>query len=79
MDTRITRISKRENKDGTIYLTIYFKYFDEERFSYLSNKALKYWKSKGITKYYKGQGISVMQIPKTNNFNIFYFDEYKER
>jgi len=71
MDTTIIKITKRDNIDGSTFLTIYFKYFDNERFTYFNQKTLNYWKNKGIDNIFIGQKISVMSINKGNNYHIF--------
>lgn len=78
METTITKITKRENKNGTYFLTIYFNYFKNVRFTYLTQKGVRYWKSKGITKFWVGQKISIYPLPKSENFHIFDLEKIKQ-
>jgi len=72
--TEIIKMTKRVDSKGNKYLTIYFDYFGEERFTYLNKKALEYWKSKGITKFWIGQKIEVMLLKNQKHFKVYYLE-----
>ena len=63
MKTTITNIKKQENfKNNEKYFVLYFEYFGEERFTYLTKKGINYFKSKGLNKLSVGLNINVIAI-----------------
>ena len=76
-NTKITRITKRESKDKSFYYTIYFDWFEEERFTYLNSKALQYWKNKGLKTLKVGLEISVI-MKNEKHFQIIGFEDLKK-
>jgi len=66
MITKIKSIKKKEN-----YIVIYFDYFDQENFTYLSKRSLLYWKNvRKIESIKVGDSINVFKVQNTDNFKI---------
>lgn len=79
MNTIITKITKRTDPKGNEYLTLYFDYNSELRFTYLNGIAIRYWKGKGVNKFFVGQKIKVMNLKDNKYFKIFGFGDSENK
>lgn len=70
MIVNIKRIVKKTTEQGQSYLVVYFDYFNEEHYTYLTRKSLDYWKSKGVTKLNKETKINVIKKKESGYFQI---------
>ena len=73
MITSIKNIKKFKDKKNPIkfYYVIYFDYGEiKDSFTYLTQKSLKYWATKSITKLKKGMTINVFKVKDTQYFKI---------
>lgn len=74
MITQIIRIVKKEDEKKNKYYVIYFKYYNDERFTYLNKRSLDYWKNKGLKGLKIGQEINVFELENKKHFKIVWFE-----
>lgn len=70
MKTKIINIKDKIDNKGNSYKVIYFDIDVGLRFTYLTQKSLKYWTSKGVNEFKIGMTINIFSIPNSNNYKI---------
>lgn len=75
MKTKIINLKKKQDfiKSNEFYYVIYFDYYGEERFTYLTKRSIMYWKSKGLNKLNVGLLINVSKV-NDKHFKIIGFE-----
>lgn len=73
MITIVDKIDKKINEKGEELLIIHFKYGEKDRFSYLTEKSVKYWFDKGVKEIKIGGKINVFEVPDTKFYKIVKF------